>query len=215
MRIRARHLLPLLLLAGAGSARGAEPDGEQRARRSFERGEEHFRAGRFADALGEYQQGYDQLPLPGFLINIAQCQRRLGELKQAQATYRKFIMVAPDSPYVPEVKELVADLDRLIEAPESAKPPAPVPPETMEPERGAGSVPPPMPASPPAPVPETRSLVEAPPAPPPPPAASKTRWWLWGTTGAAVLLGAATTAYLLKSPENTTVHDGSLGTLRR
>jgi tetratricopeptide (TPR) repeat protein len=93
----------------------ANPDAEKQARRSFERAEAHFKAGLFAEALPEYQDGYEQLPLPGFLINIAQCQRRLGDLTQARATYRKFILIAPDSPYVPEVRSLVAEIDQLLE----------------------------------------------------------------------------------------------------
>ena len=207
----------LLLAAPPGRAAAGHPEAEQNARRLFERAEEHFKAGLFAEALGEYQQGYEELPLPGFLINIAQCQRRLGDLQQAQATYRKFIMVAPDSPYVPEVKDLVAELDKLIEATEAEQPAAPPPPEQAqaEPAGAASLVPPPMPAPPPEPVASPLVEAEIPPAPPPPPR-SETRWWLWGTVGAAVLLGAAgTTAYLLSSPNDTTVHDGSLGTLRR
>jgi tetratricopeptide (TPR) repeat protein len=210
-----RLAICLVLAFSAGRASAASPEAEQQARRSFEQAEDHFKAGLYAEALGEYQKGYEQLPLPGFLVNIAQCQRRLGDLKQAQATYRKFIMVAPDSPYVPEVRELVAELDKLIESTEAAQPAGPT--KAQEAEAGPGSlVPPPVP--PPAPEPVASALVEPPPPPPPappPPAAKGTRWWLWGSAGAAVLLGAATTAYLLRSPENTTVHDGSLGTLRR
>ncbi len=198
-------LLPLL----AGDVRAASSDAEQQARRSFEKAEEHFKAGLFAEALTEYQAGYEQLPLPGFLINIAQCQRRLGDLKQAQTTYRKFIMVAPDSPHVPEVKELVAELDKLLEASAASKP-------APKPESEADSlVPPPMPVVPAEPIPVTSNLVEPPPTPAPLPAARASRWWLWGTVGAVVVLGAVTTAYLLRAPENTTVHEGSLGTLRR
>ncbi len=201
-----------LFLCATGNVGAADPDAEPQARRSFERAEEHFKAGLFAQALAEYQKGYEYLPLPGFLINIAQCQRRMGELKQAQTTYRKFIMVAPDSPYVPEVKELVAELDTLIEAGEGAKPAEP--PKQERAEAGPASlVPPPMPA--PAPEPVAPPLVEAPAPPAPPPPVSRTRFWVWGAAGAAVLLGAATTAYLLRAPENTTIHDGSLGTLRR
>ena len=54
------------------------------------------------------------MPLPGFLVNIAQCQRRLGDLKTARATYREFVLVAPDSRLVPEVETLVKQLDTLI-----------------------------------------------------------------------------------------------------
>ena len=61
-----------------------------------------------------YQAGYAAVPLPGFLVNIAQCQRRLGDLKTARATYREFVLVAPDSRLVPEVETLIKQLDTLI-----------------------------------------------------------------------------------------------------
>ena len=40
------------------------------------------------------------------------------------------------------------------------------------------------------------------------------RWWFWGAVGAAVAAGTVT-AFTLSSPGATTIHDGTLGTLRR
>jgi hypothetical protein len=209
----------LLVLVGVPPARAAQPEAEKQARRSFDRAEAHFKAGLFAEALAEYQAGYDQAPLPGFLINIAQCQRRMGDLKQARNTYRKFILVAPDSPYVAEVQNLIAELDRLIESENGA-----APPPGDESAGGAGqgsksSLPPadkaPLPAAATAAAAvETNQLVASPTAPAPA-TASPTRWWLWGGIGAVVVAGAATTFFLLRSPGTTTLHDGTLGTLRR
>jgi LPXTG-motif cell wall-anchored protein len=42
-----------------------------------------------------------------------------------------------------------------------------------------------------------------------------TRWWLWGTVGGAIVVGVVAAVVLSRAPETTTVHDGSLGTLRR
>ncbi|MBN2575919.1 MAG: hypothetical protein JXP73_15235 [Deltaproteobacteria bacterium] len=205
-----------LLALGSAQAQAASREAEKQARASFERGEAHFKAGLFAEALAEYRAGYEQLPLPGFLINIAQCQRRLGDLAQARATYEKFLMVAPDSPYVPEVKSLMAELDRLVEAAEER----PSPPAVGAEASPAGTRAPPAPveraAVPVARVdePPASNLVAAPKLPPEP-AESGTRWWLWGGIGAAVAVGAAVTAYALWPTGTTTVHEGSLGTLRR
>ena len=69
----------------SGRARAASPEAEKEARAHFQAGEARFKAGAFDEALAEYQQGYDAKPLPGFLVNIAQCQRRLGDLKRARA----------------------------------------------------------------------------------------------------------------------------------
>jgi hypothetical protein len=40
------------------------------------------------------------------------------------------------------------------------------------------------------------------------------RWWVWGSVGAAVVVGAVVAVLLLRTPDPTTIHDGSLGTLR-
>lgn len=214
---RTRRALTVVLAAclATGGLQAATPEAEQRARHSFERAEASFKAGLFAEALAGYQEGYDQLPLPGFLINIAQCHRRLGNLQQARTTYRKFIMVAPDSPYVPEVKSLVAELDSLVEnTGHAAAADATQPATEARPVREV-----PLPAAAGA-VAAAADAVTAPNAlvtPPvaPEPSHAGTRWWLWGTLGAAVAAGAVATIYLLTPPRATTVHEGSLGTLRR
>src|SRR5262245_62726990 len=114
-----------LVLAAAAPAReaAAASEAERTARSHFQAGEAHFKAGAFDEALKEYQAGYDAKPLPGFLVNIAQCQRRLGDLKTARATYQKFVLVAPDSPLVPQVRSMIAEIDALLEK-EQEKPAA-------------------------------------------------------------------------------------------
>ncbi len=84
---------------------------QREARRHFDEAELSYRAGHYAEALVKYQAGYAAVPLPGFLVNIAQCQRRLGDLKTARATYREFVLVAPDSRLVPEIETLIKELD--------------------------------------------------------------------------------------------------------
>jgi hypothetical protein len=209
-RLAVLLMASFVLAVMGGDARAATPEAEKQSRRSFERGEAHFKAGLFAEALAEYQAGYDHLPLPGFLLNIAQCQRRLGDLKQARVTYGKFLMVAPDSPYVPEVKSLIAEIDKLLEAAAQPSPEAKAENGDLEPP------------------PEKKDLLPAPArteaaadpllagASSPPAAESGTRWWLWGSIGAAAVVAGTITAFLLlRSPGTTTVHEGSLVTLRR
>ena len=84
------------------------------ARTHFRHGEVHYAAGRYHDALAAYRAGYRTQPLPGFLVNIAQCLRRMGDLHGARAAYGRFVLVAPDSPLVPEVRGLIEEIDRLI-----------------------------------------------------------------------------------------------------
>jgi len=104
------------------------------------------------------------------------------------------------------VRSMIAEIDALLEK-EQEKPAAEAATETeTKPE------PPAAPAAAtetPAPV-----LVAADPAPAPAPASAGHRWWLWGALG-AVVVGGAVTAIALSTGGTTTIHDGSLATLRR
>jgi hypothetical protein len=190
---------------------------EREARRRFDEGEVQYHAGRYAEALAKYQAGYAAMPLPGFLVNIAQCQRRLGDLKTARATYREFVLVAPDSRLVPEVATLIKQLDDLI-----ADLAAGGSGTTASQIGGEGDVhatdpaAPPLTLTPAAPAAET-ALVAAP-APAATDAAPKrshARWWLWGGVAAAAVAGGVATALALSSSGATTIRAGSLGTLSR
>ena len=192
-------LLPSLAAAATSEA-------EREARTHFQAGEARFKAGAFDEALAEYQKGYEAKPLPGFLVNIAQCQRRLGDLKSARATYQKFVLVAPDSPLIPQVRSMMAEIDALLEK-EQAKPPAETATEEAKPKADTPPPAAPPPVEAPAPV-----LVAAAPAPAPAPTGH--RWWLWGALG-AVVVGGAITAVALSTGGTETIHDGSLATLRR
>jgi len=216
----------ILALAGPlGVANGSSPavaDAEpsRAARRRFQSAEVHFHAGRFAEALADYQAGYDAAPLPGFLVNIAQCQRRLGDLKKARATYQRFLLVAPDSPLGPDVKALISEIDQALLDPTSATDADTSPEDVGHDVKNPHTIPAPLPAAPevvaaaPAlvalPVPAVDHLG----APTAPRRTSRARWWLWGTL-AAVAVGGAVGIVALLPPDAVTLHEGSLGTLRR
>jgi len=186
------------------------------ARRHFADAEVDYKAGRYADALLKYQAGYSAKPLPGFLVNIAQCQRRLGDLKAARATYREFVLVAPDSRLVPEVQALIEQLDTVIadlaaggDGASAAQVGAGADVHTSE-------LGPTVVLSPPPPEPAAPLIAATPtPEPPAPSPHARTRWWLWGGVAAAAVAGGIVAALALSSPETTTIHAGSLGTLSR
>jgi tetratricopeptide (TPR) repeat protein len=193
-------MVVMAALVAARPAAAASAEDQREARRNFQAGEAHFKAGDYTEALAAYQAGYAAAPLPGFLINVAQCQRRLGDLAKAHATYEKFLFVAPDSPLVPEVKKLIAELDQMLAAEQAVEvPPAPSP-DLSAPDEPAATTAPTL-------------TVEARPAPAPDRPLWK-RWWFWGSVGAAVVAGTAT-AFALSSSGPATIHEGSLGTLRR
>jgi tetratricopeptide (TPR) repeat protein len=212
---------------GAPAALAAPNAAGREARRHFDEAELAYRAGRYAEALAKYQAGYAAQPLPGFLVNIAQCQRRLGDLKTARATYREFVLVAPDSRLVPEVETLIKQLDTLIAdlaSGGSGETAAQLGGNSGAGGDGAGGADPHAtdPAAPPlslalaAPT-ETPALV-ATPVPVAPEASrprSHARWWIWGGIAVAAVAGGVVTGIALSSPGTTTIHAGSLGTLSR
>ena len=125
--------------------------------------------------------------------------------------------MAPDSRLVPEVQALIGQLDAVIA-------------DLAAGGNGAGAADvgsgddvhtselaaaPPV-LSPAAPAATTPLIAVAPePEPAAPPRHSSTRWWIWGGVAAAAIAGGIVAGLALSSPETTTIHAGSLGTLRR
>ncbi|MEP6652532.1 MAG: tetratricopeptide repeat protein [Myxococcales bacterium] len=230
------------LIPVGGRPAFADSASQRTARQHFHQGEAYYTAGKYPEALAEYQAGYDVAPLPGFLVNIAQCQRRMGDLHRARASYGKFVLVAPDSPLAPEVRGLIEELDRLIaETATAARTPsggdgaAPPRPAAISGRRLAMSFdgngvlpfssaddPAERGATTTAPGADLReaALVTAPgdgvvnESEGTTAGGSSHHWWLWSSL-VAVAAGAVTLAVILSAPEANTVHEGSLGTLRR
>ena len=210
-------LAGVLVPLGPRGLRAAVPDGEHEARKHHQTAEARFRAGLFAEALAEYQAGYQVLPLPGFLINIAQCYRRLGDLKMASGAYRRFTAVAPASPLAPQIRALIVEMDKRAIDFDNARQSGVAPghgnddevmpfavflnpPGTDDRESDGDQPPPPLIAQP-APAVEAAQR-------------GTTRWWLWGPIGAAVV-GGAVAAIILSTGGGAAAQEGSLATLRR
>jgi tetratricopeptide (TPR) repeat protein len=106
-------LLLMVCLAVAVPARTASADdpATRSARRHFERGEKLFALGKFDDALEEYQTAFDAKPLPGFLYNIGQCFRNLGDLDQAIFSFKKYLRLEPEAENKEAVERLISDLE--------------------------------------------------------------------------------------------------------
>ena len=217
--------LATLLLCGQGGARADTSSGRVQAiaRGHFVRGERLYLKDQYADALLEFEAGYAALPLPGFLVNIGQCRRRLGDPGAAREAYEKFLARAPGSPLAPAVRELV---QALTLAPPHFEPTAPAPPRMLEQPIAFRS----MPAEP-------RSIgfraepasfllpaavaVESPgetdqPSRPDGKVTSHRGWWLWGAVAVATIAaGALVIGSASAGGTTTTIHDGTIGTLRR
>ncbi len=106
-------LLLVVCLGVAVPARVVHADdpATRAARRHFERGEKLFALGKFDDALEEYQTAFDAKPLPGFLYNIGQCYRNLGDYDQAIFSFKKYLKLEPEASNKESVERLIEELE--------------------------------------------------------------------------------------------------------
>jgi tetratricopeptide (TPR) repeat protein len=114
-----RALVGGLLLSGVpASARAAEatvaavtPTAEEQARARFAEGNLAYDVGDFDKALKLFSEAYRIKPLPGFLFNMAQCHRQLGQFSRAAFFYRRYLSLLPEAPSAPVVQELVQEME--------------------------------------------------------------------------------------------------------
>ncbi len=182
----------LLAVASLGllvlEAKLAHAQGDKAARAQFQRAEKAFNVGKFDDALKFYEGAFDAKPLPGFLFNMAQCHRNLGDPERAIFFFQRYLSLDPETPNRPLALELIAEEQKKLDAkraPIQKPPPAPEPPPVA-----------PSPAPPPVRievVPIAAPLVVPAPTPPSQPVYKK--WWFW--TGAAVVLGGVVAALVV------------------
>jgi len=111
-----RAMVVLAALAATGRA-----DELPAAARHYVAGKELYDAHLYRRALAEFEAGYVASELPGFLLDMAQCHRQLGERDDALRDYRSYLARDATSATAHEVRALVAEL-------EAEEPPAPSPP---------------------------------------------------------------------------------------
>jgi tetratricopeptide (TPR) repeat protein len=59
----------------------------------------------------QYQKAFDAQPLPGFLFNIAQCQRNLGDYDAAIFSFKRYLKLDPETEKREQVEELIEELE--------------------------------------------------------------------------------------------------------
>lgn len=192
---------PVIALAqksDAKSTKKADPE-ELKARALFKDAQTAFDVGEFSRALELFTEAYKAKSLPGFLFNIAQCHRQLGDFKQAGFFFGRFIDNSkPEAANVAVAHELLTEMNRRQQqadedkrradevaaaaAAAAAKADAPVA-TSLEPVAGKPMLPPP----PPPPVDETPVYQKG---------------WFWGVVigGAAVVAGGIVAGVVANQP---------------
>ena len=115
-----RLVFALCLLAVAAAPHAtrvahAEDAAERTAKRHYDRGKKLYDLQKFEEALDAFQKAYDAKPLPGFLFNIGQCHRNLGDYKAAVFSFKKYLKLEPEADNRDQVEELIDDLQRKID----------------------------------------------------------------------------------------------------
>ena len=146
-----RVAVALFVLAALAAPVRAAGDDEERARGHYEIGLGLYRLGDYRGALKEFAAGYELAHKPGFLLNLGQTYRKLGELREARDYYRQFLaQVRGDDPARPQAEKVLAEIEEAIRAaPRPVEPPRhPAPPLAPAP----APIPAPAPTAPAAPV---------------------------------------------------------------
>lgn len=100
----------------------ARADDVEEARRRFSLGEEQYARGSYEEAYASYEAAYRAAPLPDFLFNMGQCQRKLGHAREALDLYRRFLDASPPEDRRVIVEGIVRDMS--VTLPEETAQPA-------------------------------------------------------------------------------------------
>ena len=119
----------VLVASGATIARA---DDAQKARELFTQGNTYFDLGQFDKAIDAWQNGYQLKNDPGFLYNIAQAYRTMGDAQKAIFFYKRYLSNSPKARNRSEVEQKIEALQKQLSVQEQAKglpPPGPFGPD--------------------------------------------------------------------------------------
>lgn len=208
-------LFTLVLLSGSLAPPEAEARGPSRrelrakrkaARALYEEGNRKYDIGQFREALALFSKAYETLELPGFLFNIGQCHRMLGQCERANFFYRGYLRKQKAPRNIELVLRLVKGCEKQIAAER----------ERAEAERQAR-----LKQEAARRVVVVEKVVIKPPPPrdafvPPPPRETPTplikRWWFWTALGVGAAVLATGLGVGLSARTDRVLPSGSLGT---
>ena len=198
--------LTTLLVGGWANAETAAERDE--AREAFRAGDAAFQASHFEEALAAFERGYQLSQRPRFLLNVAHTQRKLGQDREALATYQRFLLTDPKPEDRAIANEMVTEIEARLAQEDSAKARQALertqPPEhTQAPQ----AVPQPVITAEPVVLNTTATIDEQ------PSKAFYQRWPFWATVGGVVVVGAVG-VLLLSGGDSDGRQSGSWGDLR-
>lgn len=109
--MRRSTIAGFLCAALALPAGAAEPPPEAKA--AYEAGVVHFKAGRFADAIAEFNKAYRIAPNPVLVFNMARAFEELKDFASATRFYKRYLEMAPQAEDRPVVEESIRTLELL------------------------------------------------------------------------------------------------------
>ena len=112
MTPRSCTLAVCFLLLALVRAAYAEDPAERAAKRHYERGQKLYNLQKFDEALEQFQKAFDASPLPGFLFNIGQCHRNLGDYDAAIFSFKRYLKLDPEADNREQVEELIDELEQ-------------------------------------------------------------------------------------------------------
>jgi len=104
----------VLALLAAAPALGA--DDVTVARAAFDRGAKLYRAGKFREAIGQFEAAYRAKPHGAVHFNVAQCRERLEEWPAALRSYHDYLREVPDAADRAAVRAAIGRLERRLAA---------------------------------------------------------------------------------------------------
>ncbi|MEZ4463551.1 MAG: PEGA domain-containing protein [bacterium] len=116
-----RAVAGLLAVALAASPALAQTEPPPAAKAAYDAGVAHFQAGRYTDAIAEFNKAYRLGPNPVLVFNMARAFEELGDFASATEFYKRYLQMAPEAADRQVVEESLRTLELLAARQEKPK----------------------------------------------------------------------------------------------
>jgi tetratricopeptide (TPR) repeat protein len=109
--------LSVAMSAAPAAAQGkASASARKNARDHYEKAKAFQEAGRYAEAVAEYEEAHEAVPDPAFLYNIARCLHLSGEQERAIEAYEAYLAERPKGEIADEARGFATELKKQMAA---------------------------------------------------------------------------------------------------